>query len=433
MRAEVLTDEQKRYGKLSYLNFCMYNGFSVALIAESTLILYSLKFGVPDYIVGIMASFVFLGIPFLILGKKFVINFGTSGTVSKAWFFRNLCGILTIFAPIVSYYTSLEYGIAVIIIGAFGFYSFRGVGMIAFLPLVGEITDKDDLGDFNGRAFFRYNMGYFLSILALVVLFHYYDSLFTFQIVIAVGGIFGIIASFHVKKVPETSMPRKSASVSIRDSLIFVFKYPALRKLIYGQTIYFIGLALILPYSMLALKESYHLSDFKAFEFVLAQFLGAMLISHISKKLIKVIGSRNLLVLLFLFQVIIGGLWLLSPLRFNWIYCGFIFLFLGMVQFGGYLALSHYFLAITPPESRIGSTMIISAVSSILAGLCGAVIGGGLLRLLERLNFHSLDKFHYYFSVIIIITVIGYLAVLKLERINLLHSVIKTYKLVVKK
>ena len=263
-------------------------------------------------------------------------------------------------------------------------------------------------------------------------IFKFYDSLITFQIVIIIGSLLGIIASIYAKKVPETSIPRKSASVSVKNAFIFVYKYPALRKLVYAQTVYFIGLALILPYSMLALKESYHLSDFKAFEFVLAQFLGAMLISHISKKLINIIGSKNLLAILFFLQIIIGGLWLISPMIFNWLYCFAIFLFLGMTQFGGYLALTHYFLTVTPPDKRIGSTMVVSAVSSILAGLCGAVIGGGLLKLLESFGFHSLGLFHYYFNIIIIITIIGYFTVLKLEKISVLHSIIKIYKLMKK-
>ena len=49
--------------------FSNFNGFSVALLAESTLILYALKIGVPDYIVGVISSFLFLGMPFIFIGN----------------------------------------------------------------------------------------------------------------------------------------------------------------------------------------------------------------------------------------------------------------------------------------------------------------------------------------------------------------------------
>ena len=417
---EFLTEKQKKYGQRKYMLFSTLNGFSIALLAESTLILYALKVGVPDYIVGIMSSFLFLGMPFIFIGKKMVGKIGVSKTVATAWLLRSVSTLMAVVAPVVIYYSSsFNLGILFILSGAFGFYAFRGVGCIGWTPMLGEITTEQDRGKYNSKLFLYFNIAYFLSILALVFIFDYWDSIETFQTVLVIGGVFGCLAAYNVFLVPESSTPKISASVTLRGAANFIMKYPEGRKLIWIQTIYFIGVTLTVPYSMLAIKGGYGIMDYEAMSFILIQLGGAIVISLICKKLIDRVGPQKILFGLFFLMVIASCMWVAAPKEFNLWYTGVIFFLIGAALMGGYLSLNIYFLNIIPSMKRVGSTLIITIVSSFSAGIFGAVIGAGLLKVLEYFHFESLNLFQCFFGIVLLMLICGTFIILRLEKVNI--------------
>ena len=158
---EILTKEQKAYGKKKYMTFSIFNGFSIALLAEGTLILFAIKAGVPDFIIGAMSSFLFLGMSFIFIGKIMVAKIGVSKTVATAWFLRSISTLVAVAGPIALYYTSsLNLSIFLILIGAFGFYAFRGVGCIGWTPMLGELTSEVDRGRYNSKLFLFFNIAF---------------------------------------------------------------------------------------------------------------------------------------------------------------------------------------------------------------------------------------------------------------------------------
>jgi hypothetical protein len=420
---EFLSEKQKEYGQKKYLLFSLFNGFSVALLAESTMILYALKLGVPDYVVGIMSSFLFLGMPFIIIGKKMVRKIGVTNTVAVAWFLRSVSTLVAVAAPVVIYFSSSFFlGAVFVLLGAFGFYAFRGVGCIGWTPILGEITSENDRGKYSSRLFIYFNIAYFLSILALIVTFEFWDSIGVFQLVIIVGCIFGCFSAYNVFLVPESDTPKISASVSLRGAANYIMKYPEGRKLIWIQTIYFIGVTLTVPYSMLALKEGYGVKDYRAMSFVLIQLAGAIVISLICKKLIDKIGPKKIVFGLFSLMIIASGMWFAAPAEFNPWYNAVIFFFIGAAQMGGYLALIMYFLNIIPSIKRVGSTLIITIVSSFSAGVFGAVIGAGMLKILEICHIESLNLFRCFFGIVLLMLICGSFIILRLEKINIFKA-----------
>ena len=123
-------------------------------------------------------------------------------------------------------------------------------------------------------------------------------------------------------------------------------------------------------------------------------------------------------------------MWILSPNKISLWYTGIIFILIGFAQMGGYLSLITYFLDIIPSSKRVGSTLIITIVSSFIAGFFGALIGAGLLKILENLNLDSHTLFQYFFIVILIILLCGGLLILRLERVNLINTTKNIYKIV---
>jgi MFS family permease len=418
--SDILSEQQKKYGQRKHLLFAIFNGFSIALVAEGTMILYALKIGIPDYIIGVMSSFIFLGMPFIFLGKKIVEKIGVSKTVAAAWFLRSISTLIAAAAPVVIYYSSSLYlGFAFVLLGAFGFYVFRGIGSIGWTPILGEITSENDREKYSSKLFLYFNIAYFISILSLIVTLEFWDSIGTFQLVIVLGCVLGFFSAYNVFLVPESNTPKRSASVPLREAMNFIFKYPEGRKLIWIQTIYFIGVTLTVPYSMLALKEGYNIRDYKAMSFMLIQLIGGIVISLIFKKLIDQVGPKKLIIGLFFLMITASAMWIVAPAEFIPWYNAIIFFFIGIAQMGGFLALMMYFLNIIPSIKRVGSTLIITIVSSFSAGFFGAVIGAGMLKLLKSYHLESLNLFHWFFGIVLLMLICGIFIILRLEKNNI--------------
>jgi len=400
-----LTEKQREYGKKQYIKFTIFNGISVAAVAESFLILFALKLSIPDYIVGVISSFFYLGLLFTLLGRQLIIRHGIAKTITIAWLIRAFSGIITLITPVIIYYLGIKIGIVWFIFGAFMFYSGRGTGMVGLLPIVGELTNENDIADFNAKSFSSFNIAYFLTIFALIFVFELSDQVSTFQIILLMGCIAGLFSAKRMSKIPETKHTRISAAVPLKNSAKAVFNNPHSRNVLFLQTFFFIITALVVPYSMIALKKSYNISDYKAFEFVLAQFLGGIIIAKISKKSIKKLGHNTFLNFMMLIIIISTIFWIEAPLKFYWIYFGILFFILGFAQTGGYLCLAQKFLLITDRDSRIGFSVIISGLSSLIAGIAGALIGGGILDYYNSKHVLFITSFHYYFTIMSIVAI----------------------------
>ena len=150
---ERLSGQQRKKGQKFYIYFCIFNGIAITFVAENILILYSLKLNIPDYIIGISASFMFMSAPLMLLGRGLICKLGASKTISLAWVFRYTFALLFLIAPYLITKFSLGMGITAILVGAFGFYASKGIGIVAWTPMLGEITTKETRGKFISRVF----------------------------------------------------------------------------------------------------------------------------------------------------------------------------------------------------------------------------------------------------------------------------------------
>ncbi len=66
---ELLSSRKMKRGRRLVRRFATLNGISVALLMDSVLILYAIRNGVGDVALALLASFVHLSMPLMILGK----------------------------------------------------------------------------------------------------------------------------------------------------------------------------------------------------------------------------------------------------------------------------------------------------------------------------------------------------------------------------
>lgn len=414
-----LSLQEKKSGQKNYLTFCTMNGLSMAFLAETTLMLYALKIGIPDYIVAVVASFIFLGTFFVIAGRHLIKFIGTTKTASLSWYMRNLFGVFTALAPVLMAYYSPFLGVVILLIGAFGFYSFRGIGMAALLPIVGEITAEDnEQGKFNSKTAFRFNIGYFVAMTLLIIVFKLSDNVSTFQFVIVVGFLVGCYSAYKVSRIPESGEAKESASFTFFESLKFCLRNKQVRKLLIAQTIGYSCMALVIPYSVLALKEVYEVRDYSALFFVLIQGGGGILMAVYGAKFAGHNSFRKLFVYSYIFMLVVIIMWVLMPVNFTFYYTFVIFALAGVGQIGIFISLSHYFLAVIPPERLVGSNVVISVVSSTFAGLTGAIAGVVVLESLEYYKLPEVMVYKIFFACILCVLLAGLFAILMVEKSN---------------
>ena len=87
---------------------------------------------------------------------------------------------------------------------------------------------------------------------------------------------------------------------------------------------------------------------------------------------------------------------------------------------GGFLTLITYFLIIIPPLKRVGSTLVITTISSLIAGIFGVLAGAGTLRVLESFHLESLNLFHFFFLIVLLVLLSGFFVIRRLEKISIL-------------
>lgn len=414
-----LSHQEKKSGQKNYLAFCAMNGLSIAFLAETTLILYALKIGIPDYIVAVVASFAFLGTFFVIAGRHLIQKIGVTRAASWSWYMRNIFGAFTALAPIFMVHYSPFMGVIIILIGSLGFYAFRGVGMAALLPIVGEITDGEEKGKFNSKTSFSFNVGYFIAMTLLIMLFRISDKISTFQFVIVVGFLVGCYSGYRVSRIHESGVARESASFSFKESFKFCFSCESVRKLLIVQTISYSCMALVIPYSVLALKEVYEIRDYRALFFVLVQGGGGILMALLGSKIATKNSFRRLLVYSYFILILVVAMWVFMPSDFINYYAFILFVFSGVGQIGIFISLAQYFLTATPPERLVGSNIVISVISCTIAGLVGAFSGAVVLESLEFLNVSEIMLYRIFFSILLFVILIGFYGILRIEKIGI--------------
>jgi len=414
----ILSFSEKIMGRRRFLWFTRINAISFGCLAESILILYAIKNGAEDWLVGVIASLFQLTMPLMFVGKWFIGKYGASRTFALSWIFRNLSGAMLIFVPILSRNVHPAVGLFVLALSAFGFFGFRSIGFTANIPLIAEVTDKNNRGKFISQIWLHFNLFYLFTMLALIGALKLSNQMLTYQIIIIFGSLAGFVAAFFILRVPETIHPTNSGQLPIRHSFYYLWKTPRPRKLLFAWSAASAGMVLINSFSMVSLKNGYLISDNSALGFSMVQIGGGIVAAFLNRIILDRVGPRPMLILYSYGLIVISLLWVAAPGHFVNYYLIPIFLLIGLCVAGASIALSHYFLSIVPDKERVSISMLVYVISGIVAGLTGTFVGGGLLKLLRILNFSGLAVYRVYFIVISFILIPLLFIVCHIERLE---------------
>jgi len=415
---ELLSPQLQKIGRERFLWFVRINTLSYSCLADSIIILYAIKLGADDFLVGMMSSFIFLTMPLMIFGKGIIQRVGAAHAYGISWLFRNLFAASMILVPFAIGLTNRVIGLALLVFSSFGFFAFRSIGFTANTPLIGEITDKTNRGNFLSKMWLQFTLFNLAALLVLMFVLKHSETTQTFQFIIFSGVIFGIWGALLVYRMPESSNPKISAGISISQSLSFIWKNARSRKLLFSWSAATTANMLIFPFSMVALKNGYFVSDFNALFFALFQLLGGIVASSFNIIIFDRVGPRPLLIIYSMGLLCSAALWIAAPQQLNIYYHAMIFLINGMALAGTNTALSHYFLIIVPEKERVGANMFLLIISGAIAGIAGTILGGGLLKLLRTFDLNNLSIYRSFFTIILFILLPLFFITKRIERVE---------------
>jgi len=397
-----LSSVDVRRGRRLVRRFALLNGVSVALLMDSMLILYAIRNGVGDAAVAVLASFIHLTMPLVLVGKALIARIGAARTWGLGWFLRSVSAAILIVAPFLPAGTPQWAITAVILLGGFGFAAFRAVGLVGNSPVIGEITGGGDRGRFLSGNWVRATLTQVLTLLGVIALLQYASETWMFQIVIGVGAGLGMYVGLVLSRVPESDVPRRSARKPLPEVFRRVWGVPRMRKLLFAWAASFGAFTLVIPFAVITLKNGYGLSDHQALSFTLLTLLGGTMASLVNGVVADHVGPRPLLIIYVTALAAIAGYWAIAPEVFLLLPTGVAFFFAGYCKFGILAVSNHYFLDVTDESDRVGSSMILRATSGAVAGLIGSVLGGGILGALNSMGLVGMDIYRTYFRVAIV-------------------------------
>lgn len=408
----------QKIGRKRYVWFTRFNTVSFASLGESILILYAIKNGADDFLIGLISSLIFLTLPLMPFGKNLIGKIGAARAYGLSWLLRNISAAILIFVPFVAAKFSHEAGLTLLTIASFGFFAFRSIGFTANTPLIGEITDSRNRGAFISQVWLNFTGFYVLSLIALTAVLHRWESLATFQWIILFGVLAGILASLILMNIPESTQPSRSGRQPMLNSLKLLWRESKTQKLLFAWTAAQISLVLMIPFSLVALKNGYGVSDHKALVFIVVQLSGGILVSLINGLILDRVGPRPMIII-YSFSLITNSLlWVFAPATYLPGYLGLIFLLNGLCSAGINSALSHYFLTVVSEKERVNANMVYSMASGLFAGLAGTFLGGGILKLIRNFGLEKMAVYHRFYLMVLVLNILLFWPIRRVERVK---------------
>jgi HEAT repeat protein len=386
-----------------YLWFVRINALSFASTADTVLILYAIRVGADDFLVGLIVSFLYLTMPLMLLGKKSIVNRGAAKTIARGWLFRNISALTLVFIPPIQKHGQPALGLLILVAGAFGFFAFRSYGTVADMPLISDISSPQSQGRFVAKISFQFNLFYLAAMISIVAILNRFPSISAFQGILLFGGVNGIFSQFIVRGVSETQQPRLSAREPLIEDVNYIVKNHLSKKLLIAWSLCLASIVLVIPFSMISLKNGYGISDYGALSFFIVQVVGSIIAAYVNTLLLDRVGSRPVAIIYTSAMTIICLLWITAPAHFKLAPILTVFLIAGLCNAGIQTAFAHYLLVSAPSGRIVGISMIMAMVTCTAAGIAGTLFGGALLHLIRSLNFAGLAVYRIYFLVILLV------------------------------
>ena len=395
-----LKREQRLKTQKNYCRFNLINGAAYMCLGETIIVLFAIKLNAPNGMVAALSACIYFAFFMLPLGKIVAGKVGAARSQAVFWTIRNFVAVGVAASSLTAYFGFHTLALVQIFVGACLFYGLRAAGVVMSQPFIGDMATESERPQLLGNSTALFYIGSVCSLLMIWGVLSLNDSIATITGIIVWGSMLGLTSTYFIRQMDESPAMIKAARRPLMNEFKKVWQIPAIKTLLPAMFTVTLSLMMIGAVSMLCVKRGLGVSDRAALYFSLIQFLSCCGVSYLSAKVIQRFGSRKTYFMSFGVMLLVGVLWLLSPLKMNYIYVSILFILIGGAHVTSSNSVTAYYLQVTPEQFRVAASMLTSVVTSVLAGLAGMLLSSSAFKIIDSrlVDWEPMNRFKVYFA-----------------------------------
>ena len=393
-----------------YYAHSVLNGISFRLLAGNIITLYALNLGADNTYVGVLSSFAYISLLFLLVGRPLVNRLGAVRVQSTFWFIRYSMMIPILLTALPGVATNQPLTFALVAVAVLGFHSSKGIALAGQQTILGSVVGEKGRGAVLSRIQSLNTTVSTVVWLVVGIVLTGDPTRIAYAGIFLVGIIAGTSSSAVLSTLPEPAGNAQATGALFLQSVRAGFSNDRFRRL---MTLLFtknVFLGMTGAFLIVQFKAVYGHSDSSIVFITLIGSLGVIAMAAAAGLLMDRMGARPLY---FAFAVITAAS--ILPIVFGpdggttliaWLIPSVAF-FLYNIGANGMMNCSQdYLFATISSEERLNLGIVYHIVAGI-AGFIGSV-GGGLAldAILARPDLADAAGYRLYFGVMFV-TLVG--------------------------
>jgi MFS family permease len=417
---EISQGERLRARK-NYNIFSIFNTFSYLLLSGNIISLYLLRLGAGGTLIGIVSSFMYISFFFLLPGRILVQRVGVEKLFAYSWTARCLAAVPMLFSPFFVLQGKRNLGLALALLGALGFQAMRGIGMVSNSPILGDLSEGKDRGDYLSKIqIINQTASIFAGLLMAFLLGNGQASLLRYSVLILLGILTGLFSCIFLFRLPPQlggGFPKEEGVLaSIQRSL----KDTTFSRFIKVFFLITVVAGISRPFLVLYAADVFGISDSHNMFLSVIGSLGALVMGMVAQMLLDRLGAKPLLVF-FSFAFLISLIPLTLPLSIQgmgkYLFLSALFFLFNFGTLGQENASQTYFFGAVRPQDQMNLGILYYLIFGI-GGTIGSTVGGVLLDWIQAGGYGGITSYRIFFTVIVVLALLSLIGTLRLSPIG---------------
>jgi MFS family permease len=305
---EQLSSFRIKRGRRVFDSYSAINSFSFALVTGNTITLYALALGASQTVIGFLGAFMYLSFFAIPLGKMQLKKTSLIKTFANNWMYRTLSLVPLLVIPYFAAIGIKSVAIVFLVACVFMFNFFRGIGLIANNPVIGMLSPGKDRGEYIVRLSLINNGTALVATVILALLLWRHAGLQTYNLVVLIGILTGMLASSLLYKLPDSGAPPSPENYSTAKTGVpaggnfyskvkEAFRERNFRLFIASYLIIGLGIGIVRPFIIVYSRDVYAQVDSVLTIFTVCSSIGALFTGSIMRLVIDRLGAKPLYII----------------------------------------------------------------------------------------------------------------------------------------
>ncbi len=401
--------------------FSVFNTFSYLLLSGNILSLYLLRLGASSTLIGIISSFAYISFFFMLPGRIIVRKVGVSRLFAYCWTARYLAAIPLVFSPFFILRGQGRVGFSLVVMGALGFQVMRGVGLVSNSPIMGDLSEGKDRGDYLSRIqIITHTVSIVTGLLMAVLLGAGQASLLRYSLLILLGILLGLTGCVFLFKLPVPLGGGFPMEEGVFSSIKRALKDSSFLRFIKVFALVMVVAGITRPFLVLYSADVYQVSDSTNMYLTVVGSLGALTMGVVAQLLLDRVGPKPMLIF-FTFVFLVSMLPIVVSVSFHgwgeYVYLAILFFFFHFGTLGQENASQTYFYGVVRPQDQMDLGILYYLIFG-LGGTIGSALGGAILDGIHSFGLGDAASYRIFFGGAMFLTFVALLWMSRLAPIG---------------